>query len=324
MIAAAAIALLLSAADAPRVATADRSVVDLKPEVLVYGHLYDGQFGSVGGVFCDPVSGEMLVADPGLNAIAIFDENGSPIFTFRSDKLRDPRRVTADREGSIYVLDGDLRRIKVFSYRGEFLSYLELPGLTPDQDILIGAIAFDADGSLYVGESKGGQIHVFGPDLKPRTRFGKKGLKSGQFTAIVGIALDAENVYVADQDGVAVQVFTKYGRFLRGWGQHEAGTQNVSLPAGIAVDPKGRIVLIDKMRQEVKYFEADGRFIDRFGGMGPNPGDVAFPVDVSIDRKGRLCVAEAGNRRVQVLSAVEPPPKPAPAAETPAPPPVER
>ncbi len=313
MILGAALSLLLAAPPvAPRVEFADRSVVDLTPEVLIYGHLYDGQFLTVGGVFCDPVSGEILVADPGLNAIAIFDEKGSPLYSFRSDRLREPRQVIADREGNLYVLDNDFRRIKVFNYRGEFLSFLELPGLGPDQEIQVGAIALDADGNLYVGESKNGQVHVFGPDRKVRTRFGKKGQGKGQFTSIVGIAVDAENIYVADQEGIAVQVFTKYGRFLRGWGSHEAGLHNVSLPASVAVDPKGRVILIDKMRQEIKYYEADGRFIDRFGGLGPNPGDVVFPVGVSVDRKGRLCVAEAGNRRVQVLSIVEPPPKTAP------------
>ncbi len=301
----------------PRVEVADRSVVDLRPEVLIYAHFYEGPFVVAAGVYCDPLSGEVYVADQGLNAIGIFDEKGSPLYTFTSDMLRNPSRVITDREGLIYVLDSDSTRIKVFSYRGEFLRDLELPALQSVKDRAITAIAFDAEGNLYVGDSKSGQVLVFDPARQLKARIGRKGTGRGQLSYIVGIATDAEHVYVADAEATAVQVFTRYGRYLRGWGYHEAGAHNVSFPSGIAVDAKGRIVLVDKMRQEIKYFESDGRMIDAFGGYGAEPGAVSFPTDVSIDRRGRLCVADSGNARVQVMSPVEAPPKPekeAPAA----------
>ncbi len=294
----------------PNVDPGDRSVVGLRAEAMIYAHFYEGPFLVPAGVYCDPASGEIYVADQGLNAIGIFAENGSPLFTFTSDMLRSPYRVVVDKEGQIYVLDSEVGRIKVFSYRGEFLSYLELPALESVKDRIITALAFDAEGNLYVGESRNGQVLVFDPARQLKARIGRKGIGRGQLTSIVGIATDAEHVYVADSEATAVQVFTRYGRFIRGWGYHDVGTQNVSFPSGIAVDAKGRIVLADKMRQEIKYFESDGRMIDRFGGFGAEAGSVSFPSDLNMDRKGRLCVADSGNSRIQILSVIEAPPKP--------------
>lgn len=285
----------------------EATVTDLRPELIVDAYLYEGAFAVPAGVHCDPLTGEMYVVDTARGLVGIYDENGSPLFTFGDPKRLDqPTTAIPDRRGRIYVLDGDLSAIKVFSYRGEFLSHLALPGLTGREDAAITALAFDAEGNLYVGDSGRGQVLVYDAALRQlKARIGRKGSGQGELSAITAIAVDAEHVYVADRDGLAVQVFTRYGRFLRGWGRHDVGTENVSVPHGLAVDAKGRVVLIDTMRQEIKYFDPKGRMIDRFGGYGARPGDVAFPTDVSIDRRGRVCLADSGNRRVQVLSVVE-------------------
>lgn len=296
---------------------AEKTVERLQPDLVLWGGLYSGVFTSATGVYCDPVSGEIYVADGGSNSIEIFDESGAPLFAFTdSEHLSEPSRLVVDSEGRMYVIDAnDSSRIKLYNYRGEFLEYLTLPGLEDRAKVSITAIALDANGDLYLGESKSGQVLVFDGNRKQKMRFGTPGEDAGQFSGIVGIALDASNIYVASQSGTAVQVFTRNGRYLRGWGYHDAGLQNVSLPAGIAVDDKGRVILVDTLRQEIKYFDPEGRLIDIFGGLGKGPGQVAYPLGISRDRKGRLCIADGGNRRAQVLTPVEAPPRAVPAAE---------
>jgi DNA-binding beta-propeller fold protein YncE len=319
------LALLLAAGppdDSQRRQASDRSVADLKFEFQLTAHLDEGPFASVTGCTCDPATGDLYVTDAGKNAVTIFNERGSPLFTFSdSEHLREPGKAILDREGNILVIDQDVSRIKVFSYRGQFLRNLELPGHEGKGDVAITAIAYDADWNLYVGDSRAGQVLVFDLAMKLKARIGRKGLGGGQLTAIAGIAFFGDDVYVADMESTAVQVYTRYGRYLRGWGYHDVGTHNVSLPQGLAVDPKGRVVLIDTLRQEIKYFDAAGNMIDRFGGLGAGPGDVRFPVDVAIDRKGRLCVVDRGNFRIQILSVVEAPPVPRPRDESAAEPP---
>lgn len=298
-----------AAADTMAHERAERSVADLRPEVVIRGGFYAGLFASVTGVHCDRFTGEILVVDQAAGAIEIFDERGAPLFAFSDDEhLRQPSRVAADREGRILVLDADRARVKVFSYRGDFLETFEPGGFGVETPTLT-ALAIDRNGDLFLGDSRSGQVIAYGPDRKPRLRVGSFGDGPGRLDGIVGIALDEKNVYVASQEGVAVHVFTRQGRYVRSWGYHDAGVHNVSLPAGIAVDEKGRVVLLDTLRQEIKYFDAGGRLIDLFGGLGKQPGAVAYPTDLSMDRSGRLCVADAGNRRVQLLSPVEATPK---------------
>jgi hypothetical protein len=313
-----AVALLMLVAAAPAAAQgrssmahdrAPRSIVGVEPNVGIYGGLYSGIFTNVVGVWCDRVSGEVYVADSGANAIEIFDEKGAPLFAFTDEHLQEPFRIAVDPRGRIHVIDSERSRIKIFNYRGEFVEYLKLPGFDDGTQIFT-AIAFDANGDLYVGESRSGQVLVFRPDLRLKVRVGTFGEDKGQLSGIAGIAFDAEHIYVSSQDGVAVHVFSKYGRLLRAWGYHDAGLHNVSLPAGIAVDAKGRVILLDTLRQEIKYFDVDGRLIDMFGGLGPEPGAVSYPTDLSMDRNGRLCVADRGNTRVQILTPVEAPPPP--------------
>lgn len=312
MTAAAALLVLLAGASPPGAGErtaherAERSVVDLRPEAILLGGFYGGDFRSVAGVHCDRRTGEIYVADPAANAIEIFDEDGAPLFAFSDDEhLRGPVRVAVDLEDRIYVLDDDHTRIKRFSYRGDWLGDVPLPGLGPEEKPSFTALAFDANGDLYVGESRSGQVLAFDRALRPRLRLGSAGDGPGQLDGIAGIALDDEHVYVASQDGVAVHVFTRQGRFVRAWGRHDAGLQNVSLPAGVAVDAKGRVVLLDTLRQELKYFAPDGRLIEIFGGLGRQAGAVSYPTDLSMDRRGRLCVADGGNLRVQLLAPIE-------------------
>ncbi len=290
---------------------AEKSVVDLRPEIVLYGGLYGGWFRSALGIHCHRRTGEIYVTDPTSGTIEIFAENGAPLFAFSDEeRLRTPSRLAVDDDGNMYVLDGD-RPIKVYDYRGEFLRHLELPGFAPTDKPLFSAIAFDVNGDLWVGESRSGQVLAYDRQLNPKLKIGSYGDGPGQFNGIVGIALDEKNVYVASYEGVAVQVFTRQGRLLRGWGHHEAGIENVSLPAGIAVDAKGRVILLDTLRQEIKYFTPEGKLIDLFGGLGREAGAVAYPTDLSMDRRGRLCVADNGNLRAQVLAPVDAPPPPA-------------
>jgi sugar lactone lactonase YvrE len=310
----------LSAAPGPRShERGERTVTSLKPELLLWGGFYSGVFGNVSGIYCDPRNGEIYVLDRGSDSVEIFDENGAPIFAFSDpEHVREPSRVAVDDAGRIHLIGNDRTRIKVFNYRGEYLNDLELPGFPPSEKPIFTALTFDANGDLYVGESRSGQVVAFDRKLQPKLRIGTYGEGPGQFNGIVGIALDEKSIYVASQDGMAVHVFSRQGRFQRGWGHHDTGLHNVSLPSGIAVDDRGRVILLDLLRQEIKYFDNDGRLIELFGGWGHQPGAVAFPSDLSMDRKGRLCVADGGNRRAQVLSPVNADPKP-PEPKEPAP-----
>jgi DNA-binding beta-propeller fold protein YncE len=275
----------------------------LRPTVVFSGHLYEGEFLEPMSVFLDPKSGEVFVADTKNGLIGIFTAEGAPLFAFGSEELREPTRVAADPGGRIYVLDNDRTKIKVFSYRGQYLGPLELPGVGEKPSF--GALTFDADGNLYVGENETCRVLVYSPDRKLKLRLGECGVGPGQFQAITGIAADKERIAVTDAQVVSVQLFDRRGDFVKGWGAHDMGIQNFSLPQSVAFASQGRIAVIDTLRHELKFFDREGNFLDRFGGLGSRIGQLAFPSGVAADASGRIIVVEKGNSRVQVFAEVE-------------------
>jgi DNA-binding beta-propeller fold protein YncE len=297
-------ALAAATARAQNVAPSETSAPWLKPVAVFSQHLYEGDFREPRGIAVDRAHGEVWVADTRNHLLGVFTPDGVPVFAAPPSRhVREPGRVAVDARGRLLVLDNDRSRIKVLSYRGEYLSDLDLPGIKGQPTF--GALAVDGDGNLYVGENESGQVLVYSPELKLRFRFGARGDEEGQFQSIAGIACDARWIYVVDHQVTAVQVFDRRGNFVRGWGKHDMGAQNFSLPEAVAVDSKGRVVVVDALRHEIKFFDADGRFLDRFGGLGSRPGQVAYPSDVAIDEKDRLYVVEKGNGRVQVFEEVE-------------------
>ena len=275
----------------------------IRPVALFYQHLYEGDFSAPMGISVDPKSNEVWVADTSNNLIGVFTPDGAPLYTFGSDDLHEPIRVAVDAKGRVYVLDNDRTRIKTFSYRGQPLGDLALPGL-PERPTF-GTIAFDADGNFYVGENESCQVLVYGPDFKPRQRFGTCGPEEGQFQAITGIAVDKDRIVVTDAQVLAVQVFDKHGEFVLGWGHHDMGIQNFSLPASVALDAKDHIVVVDTLRHEIKFFDLEGNFLERFGGLGRRIGQVAYPSGIAADPSGRLYVVEKFNARVQAFVVAE-------------------
>ncbi len=275
----------------------------IRPTAIITEHLYEGEFKEPSSVFFDPKAHELWVADTRNNLIGAFTVEGLPLFAFGSSELKEPSKVAVNGKGRVYVLDNDRSKIKVFSYRGQYLGPLDLPGAGPKPSF--GALTFDAEGNLYVGENESCRVLVFGPDGKARQRFGECGGDPGQFQAITGIAVDKERIVVTDAQVVSVQVFDRHGGLLKSWGKHDMGIQNFSLPQAVALDGKGHVIVIDMLRHEIKFFDGEGNFLDRFGGLGSRLGQVAFPTGVATDGSDRLFVVEKTNGRVQAFVEVE-------------------
>ena len=281
----------------------ERSHLDLKPVAMLSYHFYEGSLLAPRGVFADAKRGEVWVADTGNDLLAAFTPDAMEIFACRSGGVRNPIRLVVDAKGRLLVLGDQRATIAVLTGRGERLGDLELPGFP--KKAVIGTIAMDREGFLYVGDNESGQVFVYDADLKLKLKFGERGSGQGDFQSISGIAADAENIFVVDQQITpSVQVFDRHGNFVRGWGKHDMGADNFSLPEGVALDAKGRVVVVDALRHEIKLFDREGKFIDRFGGLGKRLGQVAFPSGVAIDAEGRIFVAERGNDRVQVFEEI--------------------
>lgn len=283
----------------------------LRPWATATRHLEEGYLHAPTGVCFDDEADELWIADTQNNLLGLFTPDGTPVFaTNGGGSLNGPESVTVGPRGELWVLDNDRTRVVRLDYRGNPLPPPRLAGL-PDAPV-IGAIAFDGDGNLYVGENSEGRIHVYDATLDPWFRFGSFGYENEQFVAITDITVSDDRIAVLDAVGRPVQIFNRRGELERAFGDHAIGVANFSLPQGVAFDSAGRVIVVDALRHEIKFFDDRGRFLGRFGGYGSGPGQVKAPIDIAIDASDRLYVAEKGNGRVQIFQ-IELIERPAPA-----------
>jgi DNA-binding beta-propeller fold protein YncE len=253
------------------------------------------------GVFVDRRRGEVYVADTMNDLVCVYDLKGVPLFAFGyNGEFKEPVKAVVDGVGRIYVLAGVGGRVRVFSYRGEFLHDFAFPGLSGQTRPT--ALTADDEGNIYIADDVSGSILVYDSEQHLRLKLG--GGRSGnvRFETVQAIAVAAGgDIYVAQAQGVPIQIFSPEGKYLRGWGEHSAGPQNFSLPSGLAVDAEGRLIVVDRIRNAIVVFAPDGAFLGRYGGLGFAPGAVAFPSDVATDGGNRIYVVERVGNRLQIL-----------------------
>jgi sugar lactone lactonase YvrE len=75
------------------------------------------------------------------------------------------------------------------------------------------------------------------------------------------------------------------------------------MPAGIALDGRGDLYILDTGNHRVQKFSSDGRFLASFGRQGQGPGEFAYPDSIDVDAAGWLWVSDPNNQRIQVLTA---------------------
>jgi DNA-binding beta-propeller fold protein YncE len=268
--------------------------VTFQPVSLVYRQMEGTYLKGPRGVFVDDARGDVYVADTMNDLVVVYSRDGVPRFAFGyNGELKEPIKAVTDDRGQIYVLAG--RAVKVFNYRGEYLRDFPFYGL--DRPAVPTAITAHK-GELYIADATSGQVLVYDADFRLKRRFAGERVKS-----VTAITVSADgSVYLLDANGpTALQIYGADGTFIRGWGAHESGPQNFSLPSGIAVDGQGRVITVDMIRQQISVFATDGTFQMRFGGLGTALGSVSYPSDVASDTKGRLYVVERQGNRLQIF-----------------------
>lgn len=301
-IAAAATSLRAETGDAGPKASATRQRLSLEPVRVVYRHVEGTYLRSPHGIFVDKARSEIYVADTKNDLVAVYDPNGLPLFAFGyNGEVKEPLRAVSDPQGRIYVLAGAPRALKIFNYRGEYLRDFPFVDLEVEPDP--SAITVGWDGSLYIADGASGKILVYDSEYRLRLAFRTKGSEQSLVRSVQGIGVDPEgSIYVADARATpAIQVYSPEGKFLRGWGEHESGPQNFSLPAGLAIDSEGRVIVVDTLRHAIVLFTSEGRFLARYGGKGTQPGAVTYPTDIAADGEGRVYVVERVGSRLQIL-----------------------
>lgn len=167
-------------------------------------------------------------------------------------------------------------------------------------------LAVDAQGNVYVADSRNNRVQKLGPDGRALATL----VSPGGFNEPWGVAIDsAGNVYVADTWNHRIQKFDSDLRFERAWGGPparsgpEASPTPLELygPRDIAVDRDGNVWVTDTGHHRLVKYSANGDPMGVFGGQGTGPGQFSEPVAVAFGPDGTIAVTDTWNNRVQLF-----------------------
>jgi DNA-binding beta-propeller fold protein YncE len=287
---------------------------DFRPVYQCTGASVGTTFLNPLGIFFDTNREECYVADAGNNRVVICDAQGMPLYHFYHHVERDgrttlgqPKRVVVDPEGRIFVIDALVEYIDVLDFRGRRINRI-LPPTNSGGAGRFTTIALTPDGTVVATlTSKPARVAFISRELEI-VKVVSLNAPEVERQGITGIGVDREGrIYITDPFAreTMVQVYDPEGTFLYGFGKHDVGLENFSLPTDISVTDNGELWIVDSVRQVASRFTRSGEYIATIGGLGNGPGAFYFPSGITTDGGSRVFVIERGGNRYQCFRSVE-------------------
>ena len=218
--------------------------------------------------------------------------------------------IATDPAGNVYVVDSSHDRIQKFTAAGAFVTAWGHHGSEVGQ--------FSFGSSQDFTKPPGGGIAVTSrlrvrrrqrqqPDraLQPRRSrtggLGHQGQGPGQFSYPRGVAANASEVLVSDDDNHRIEQFNTEGAFVAAVGSNGTGPGQFGFPYGVALDALGNVYVADDINHRVVKLSPQLAFLGAWGGFGTKPGQLAFPRALASDPAGDTYVADTANDRIQVF-----------------------
>jgi hypothetical protein len=188
-------------------AAADMSVYAVNPnlsEVLHFGRdgiqlpslVSPGNLTRPVCVTVDERNGFVLVADELFNQIVAFDNWGNVLSTIKLQQVRSISAMAIGPDG-IYILDPRAKQVIVLRMDGSFLYSLNTNATN--------AMAVSHDNLIFVGDNFSRSIDVY-KNRKFLIKVNANG--SGAFKSVAGLAIDKNQLYIADSLGGRVHIMS--------------------------------------------------------------------------------------------------------------------
>ena len=258
--------------------------------------------------------GANTCAGSDLPPILEFDPSGKLLKSFGAGMFLFPHGITADKDGNIWVTDGQGKdgkgqQIFKFSPDGKVLMMLGKAGVAgdgPDTFNQPSAVAIAPNGDIFVADGHGGETNArivkFSPDGKFIKTWGKKGTAPGDFDIPHCAVFDSSGrLVVCDRNNNRIQIFDQDGNYISELKQY-------SRPSGIAIDKTGMIYVADSESESVSKNHYGWKRGIRIGNFKdgsvtafiPDPVDVATGTSsaegIAVDSKGVIYGAEVGQK----------------------------
>jgi sugar lactone lactonase YvrE len=187
-----------------------------------------------------------------------FDASGKLVKSFGAGMFIRPHGIHVDREGNVWVADGE-----------------------------------GPDGKDPKRNGKGHQVFKFSPEGKVLMTLGRAGVAGdgrdtfNQPSAIL-VAPNGD-IFVADGHGgdsnARVVKFAKDGAFIKAWGKKGSAPGEFDTPHVLAMDSRGRLFVADRGNNRIQIFDQDGKFLEEWKQFGR-------PSGLFIDKNDTLYLAD--------------------------------
>jgi sugar lactone lactonase YvrE len=249
-----------------------------------------------------------------LPPILEFDPSGKLLKSFGAGMFVFPHGITVDKDGNIWVTDGQGKdgkgqQIFKFTPEGKVLMTLGKAGVAgdgPDTFNQPSAVAIAANGDIFVADGHGGDTNArvlkFTKDGKLIKTWGKKGTAPGDFDIPHCLVFDSKGrLVVCDRNNNRIQIFDQDGNFI-------SELKQFSRPSGIFVDKNDTIYVADSESESVSKNHYGWKRGIRVGNLKdgsvnafiPDPVDVATGTSsaegIAVDSKGVIYGAEVGQK----------------------------
>jgi tripartite motif-containing protein 71 len=242
-------------------------------------------------------AGNVFVADSANNRIMIYNKNGKYLARIGSVGA-DPGKfyfpngndLEFDAQDNLYVADTWNDRVQKINPQGNVEFIWQNNGGGYD-------IALADHGGIYVARQEN-KIEKYDSQGTMVLSWGSEGAGSGQFDIPRGAETDREgNVWVGDAQNHRVQKFDAQGKFLLKWAPDDVNLP-LFFPNDIAIDPLGRINILDSGSQRIFVLDTNGNLLDKWSLLDLTGGDLSQATGLSYDRWGNLYVTDDSGGQV--------------------------
>ncbi len=248
----------------------------------------------------DDAGGRIYVADPGHQAVFVFDETASEFYVWDESTLDIPFKSPisiALAEQNILVSDSEQGLIFVFNDQGRLLAEIGRNHLQRPTGVSYDPIRKQ----ILVSDTDADRIKIF--DLKGKLlgEIGKSGTGPGQFNHPTFLHYQEDRLYVTDSLNARLQIINRTDGSILTVGQRGLYVGNFSRPKGIAVDSDGNIYMTESYYDYLLIFNPDGDLLMAIGGSGQQPGEFSQPTGIWIDDRDRIFVSDMLNSRISIF-----------------------
>ncbi len=254
-----------------------------------------------GGCAAGGASAPSKQPDPAASRVLPVPFTVTARYSAKSLGLDHPDALAVGQDGNLYVTDLS-QRVSVISPSGKVLRRWGRPGRGPGEFKFIafdpttpadihGKVAVGPGGLVYVSDSGNSRVQVFTAQGRFVRQFGSFGSGKGQFLRASDLVVDkAGNVYVADEQAMTVTKFSPAGQVTWQIGAASGDPDLIGHHHLAAIDPHGRIVMVNDDLQKVLYVDPGGHVVDAFSPHYP----AGHACEATVDAVGNTYVSGCG------------------------------